>query len=470
MLRNVRQATVALVTAGCVVGAGILVSSPGGAGASGGNGPTAEAAARTLQVTASEGGSLARADTTSVVYDGTGGRVDGGPAGSDIEAQSASAVTVARIAAAECPPASTSSTSSSSSTSTTSTTAPTTTTTDPCATTTSTSTSSTTSTTATTAPAPTEPRVEEPEPSDPPQGDDEPMVDGSAPTGNQPTGGDDTPDTTGGSLSATLTELLPIGSTADRGTVLYRADAEPIVALLSVDPLFRELTTGVTDGPDVQALEANLGALGYGSGITVDEHFDGATAAAVERWETALGRAAPDGVVTVGEVVYLDEPTAVLEHQVAVGDLLESGDPVLVLGAESRVVETDIDAAEIEDWAVGTEVELGWGDDSTSQGTVTEVSRDESGGEVDLVVTISGDGGTDRPIGSAVEVVRTVADREAALAVPVAAIVQGAEGPSVRLVDGDADRLVPVELGIVAGGWVEVTDGLDASAEVRLPG
>jgi peptidoglycan hydrolase-like protein with peptidoglycan-binding domain len=252
--------------------------------------------------------------------------------------------------------------------------------------------------------------------------------------------------------------------------VLYRADAEPIVALLAADPLFRDLSSGVQDGPDVAALEANLVVLGYGSGVTQDEHFDAGTAAAVRRWETALGRAAPDGVVTVGEVMFLDEPTAVLEHQLEVGDLLESGDPVLVLGAESRVIDTDVIASEVASWPVGTPVEVRWGDDTTSTGTVTAVSRDESGGEIDLVVTIAGDAGRGRPIGSSVEVVRTVSDEAAPLAVPVAAVVEGPSGPAVRVTGGGDDRIVPVELGVVADGWVAVTKGLAVGDRVRLPG
>lgn len=55
--------------------------------------------------------------------------------------------------------------------------------------------------------------------------------------------------------------------------MLYRDDDEPIVALLSATPLFRELRPGIDDGPDVQAIESELRALGY-SGFAVDEHFD----------------------------------------------------------------------------------------------------------------------------------------------------------------------------------------------------
>jgi multidrug efflux pump subunit AcrA (membrane-fusion protein) len=41
----------------------------------------------------------------------------------------------------------------------------------------------------------------------------------------------------------------------------------------------------------------------------------------------------------------------------------------------------------------------------------------------------------------------------------------------VWVVRGDGvDEVVPVDTGLVADGWVEITGGLDAGEEVRLPG
>ena len=437
--RTLRVVVGSLVALGCLGGGLAAVLSSGGAAASGAHGPTAVADQRSLQVTDTEAGSLARADTTTVLYDGTGGRPGGGPAGADptVQAQGEGEATVADI--------------------------------DP----------EPDADTTTTTLAPSPPMTQSTVPSGPVIGIDldadqtsDPNADPSVTPddGTSTTPPADQDDAATGAPSATLTELLPIGSTADRGSVLYRADAEPIVALIATTPLFRDLSNGVDDGPDVQALETNLVALGHGSGVTVDEHFDAGTAAAVTRWEEALGRVSPDGAVAVGEVVYLDEPTAVLGHEVAVGDLLEAGDAVLVLGAESRIVNTDVTADRVGDWPVGTEVELRWGDDTTSPGTVTEVSRDESDGEIAIVITIADGGGNDRPIGSSVEVLRTVAERTDVVAVPVSAVVSGPDGPSVRVAGTGEDRVVPVELGIVAGGWVEVRKGIDADTRVRLPG
>jgi hypothetical protein len=50
-----------------------------------------------------------------------------------------------------------------------------------------------------------------------------------------------------------------------------------------------------------------------GGRITAD------TDVAVEAWETDLGRADPDGVVKIGDVVFLTEPGDVLGHEASVG-------------------------------------------------------------------------------------------------------------------------------------------------------
>jgi hypothetical protein len=57
------------------------------------------------------------------------------------------------------------------------------------------------------------------------------------------------------------------------------------------------------------------------------------------------------------------------------------------------------------------------------------------------------------------------------VAVPVAAVVDDDGAAAVRVArDGGPDDIVGVETGLVADGWVEITDGLDGGEEVRLPG
>ena len=273
--------------------------------------------------------------------------------------------------------------------------------------------------------------------------------------------------------SATLTGMLDVGATADRGTVLYTADNEPVVALIGDLPAWRTLEQGVDDGADVRQLEENLAALGYGDDVEIDGSFSADTAAAVEAWETDLGRANPDGVVTIGEIVFLTEPGDVLGHDASLGDTLEAGSPVMTIGSEQRMVVADVDATEAAGWTPGSSVGLEWSDGTTSQGTVVGTGREVTDGEVELTVALAGDetGAGERRSGAEATVTLVDVRRDGVLAVPVAAIVDDHGSSAVRVASaGGPDRVVPVQTGLVADGWIEITAGLDGGEEIRLPG
>jgi peptidoglycan hydrolase-like protein with peptidoglycan-binding domain len=262
-----------------------------------------------------------------------------------------------------------------------------------------------------------------------------------------------------------LTGVLEVGAVADRGSVLYAADTEPVAALLAPDALFRDLNISSTDGDDIKALEENLSAFGLGANLTIDRNFDSATASAVKKWEEALGRQEPDGVVSVGEVVFLPEPAAVISRRAGVGDRLNIGTPVLTLGTKSMVVKAKVDVQDRAKWATGTVVRLDWAD-QPGTGTVIEVGRDEAGGQVEVTIAL-GAGAPSVPVGTQVDASATTAQQTGVVAVPVSAIVEGPDGPAVRTEKG---ALVPVKLGMVSGGLAEITKGLEDGARVRLPG
>lgn len=249
--------------------------------------------------------------------------------------------------------------------------------------------------------------------------------------------------------------------------MLYSADSEPVVALLGLDALVRDVGPG-SSGEDVRALEENLVSLGFGSSLKVDHQFDQATGAAVNEWERELGRRNPDGVVSVGEAVFLREPAAVTGHRAAVGDRLNLGTAVLSLATESHVVSALIDVADRGDWGLGTLVQLQWGEEAET-GTVIEVGRAEIGGQLEITITPTV-AAPSLPVGTEVEVVVTTAESEGAVTVPVSALTDGPAGPSVRRVTPAGDRLTPVEVGIVASGLAEIAEGLAAGTKVRLPG
>jgi hypothetical protein len=270
-----------------------------------------------------------------------------------------------------------------------------------------------------------------------------------------------------------LTGLLDVGATADRGTVLYTADEEPVIALIGDLPAWRTLEQGVDDGADVRQLEENLVAWGYGDDLDVDESFTAATAAAVETWETDLGRSESDGAVTIGDVVFLTEPGDILGHEASVGDTLEAGSPVMTIGSEQRIVLADVDATEAGGWTPGSTVELAWADTTTTEGIVIGTGREVTDGQVELTVAVgTGDSGAgQRRSGAEATVTLVDARRDGVIAVPVAAIVDDQGSPAVRVAQADGpDQIVAVETGLVADGWIEITVGLDGGEEVRLPG
>ena len=76
----------------------------------------------------------------------------------------------------------------------------------------------------------------------------------------------------------------------------------------------------------MRQLERNLVALGYDPDgeIEVDEEFDWATAAAVRRWEEDRG-VTGDGVVELGEIVFLPAPRRIGTHEAALGSACNPG-------------------------------------------------------------------------------------------------------------------------------------------------
>ena len=75
-------------------------------------------------------------------------------------------------------------------------------------------------------------------------------------------------------------------------------------------PAYRQFEAGMSDGADVGQLTRDLIALGYGDGLAQSDHYSSATAAAVQRWQSALGLQAT-GEIPLGEAVFEPGPIRV---------------------------------------------------------------------------------------------------------------------------------------------------------------
>lgn len=346
--------------------------------------------------------------------------------------------------------------------------------TDPCGTSssssTSTSTSTTTPTSSTTAPSP---------------GQGWAAQATQTPTTTRPD--DATSDPGSGTASGTVTTtgtvtaVVGAGSEVQAGEVLFRIDGHPTVLMAGEEVTYRDLEAGVADAPDVAQLEENLAALGFtaGGGLTVDQHFDAGTTAAVEAWQESLGVEAT-GMVAYGDVLFLPAPVRVAAVQVAVGDTVEPGTQVLDVTAATLVAVGNLPVARQGEVAEGSAVTLTLADRSTVGGTVLAVggdaTRPEDGAVTDSTVEVHVqlDGTTSATArdGAAVALAIATESRDDVLSVPVAAIVDGGDGSSAVLTpESDTARLVDVETGLAAGGYVEITGGsLARGDEVVLPG
>jgi peptidoglycan hydrolase-like protein with peptidoglycan-binding domain len=278
-------------------------------------------------------------------------------------------------------------------------------------------------------------------------------------------------------LAGTLTGLPHVGARIGRGEALYRVDDRPVPLFYGNVPAWRRLRAGA-EGIDVRELEQNLAALGYAPGI-VDGVYSSATTAAVKRWQADIGRH-EDGVVELGEAIFLPGERRVQKLDAGVGEQLHPGAPVLETTSTRRRVEVDLEADRQDLVRVGDAVEVTMPDGNPARGRITSIGSvaepsPEEGGDPTLPLTISLRGRAARVGGLDEAPVDVGIVKESAhdvLSVPVTALV-GSEGGgyAVEVRDaGAATHMVRVDTGLFADGLVEVSGrGLRPGQRVAVP-
>ena len=286
--------------------------------------------------------------------------------------------------------------------------------------------------------------------------------------------------------SGVVTAVAEAKATVAPGGELFRVDFEPTVLMAGEVPAYRALDTSSSAGPDIKQLEQGLVDVGHGAGVTVDETYSSATAAAVARWEKALGRADPDGKVELGDVIFLPGAVRVSSIEANKGTRVESGSTVLEATPTARVVEVDLEASRADELEPGTKVQLTMPDDSETSGTVASVGvqSDSSDGDqaapgggqptIPVVITLDDPNAAGDFESGSVDVAIERSREDGAVVAPVTALVALAEGGyAVQLVDRSAPngyRLVAVEVSTNTNQLVAITgEGIEAGAEVVVP-
>ncbi len=284
-----------------------------------------------------------------------------------------------------------------------------------------------------------------------------------------------------------VTALPTAGQIVGRGQALYEVDGQAIPLFYGTRPEWRVLTAGVTRGPDVAELNANLAALGFGA--PPGDAFTGATTVALQRWQTARGVIA-SGSAGPGDVAYAPGPLRVATLAANLGAPIQPGGQLLAGTSTTLVVKVQVPVSQVRLVRAGDAVSVTMPDGYTMEpGVVGDVSpvavtapADRASNEPTVAVTVTLDHlstpGGPRPATDTgnldlapVQVNVSRASAQGALAVPINALVALAGGGyAVQVEDGSARRLVAVSTGLFAGSLVQVTGtGIDAGTPVVVP-
>lgn len=289
----------------------------------------------------------------------------------------------------------------------------------------------------------------------------------------------------GATAGHSYTWLPAPGAVVAPGQPLYEVDGRGVPLLAGDRPAWRPFGPGMTPGPDVAQLNTGLVAIGVASGLAGNTRFGVATAAAVRRWQRALG-VPVTGRIEVGEIVFAHAPLRVREVSVALGAPPEPGSPLITATGTERMVTLPVPVDQVFTLHVSDPVTVTLPDGvTTTPGTVSAISP------VAVTTEDPNQGGGREPAASTVDVSVALADPNAVaayntapvmvsvttgavqgvLAVPVTALLAAPGGGFVvTVVDGTRRRQVRVRAGLFAETLVEVSgSGLAEGDVVEVP-
>lgn len=242
----------------------------------------------------------------------------------------------------------------------------------------------------------------------------------------------------------------------------------PVMALSTGDAL---------TGDDVAQLEESLADQGFDANgtMTVDGVFTVETRQAVIDWQTSVGQTA-DGVVNLGDAVFLPTSARIAEQLVTPGASVNVGTPIVGISSADQVVRVDIRAADQGLIEIGDAVTVILPAFDETPATIASISTTVTIGPdgdalfeaiVELDDATAAAGLNEAPV--TVEVVGESVT--GVTAVPVTALVALVEGGyAVEKQTANGYQLVRVEPGFFADGLVEITsDSLTVGDTVAQP-
>ncbi len=269
-------------------------------------------------------------------------------------------------------------------------------------------------------------------------------------------------------VAGIYTWLPRAGVTIRPGGVLYRVDNTPVTLMAGGTPAWRQFVLGMTDGPDVRQLQANLIAGHFADGLfTVPTgQYDWLTADAVQRWQIASGMTAT-GWIPLGQVIFLPAAILVGGMNTAVGEGASDGQQPYQATTGQRTVTVPLNPS-LPPASVGESVSIILPSQVSTPGKVTAIGA-VSATSGQLTVTPEQPQATGTGVNVGVQVSLAVQSARDVLAVPVSALLAlagGGYGLEVVAPSG-AHHLVGVTTGLFASGEVQVSGpGITAGTRV----
>ncbi|MGZ8784991.1 MAG: peptidoglycan-binding protein [Acidimicrobiia bacterium] len=237
------------------------------------------------------------------------------------------------------------------------------------------------------------------------------------------------------------------------------------------------LSGSALSGTDVEQLEAALSAVGFDPGA-VDGTFTTDTQQAVIDWQQSVGMD-PDGVVNLGEIVFLSDEVRVASVNLAIGSSVNPGAAVLGTSSNRSVVAVDLSARDQGLLAEGDRVIVVLPNNVETPATVTYVAPlatvagtgPDAQTTFDIVIELDD---TSVAVGfdeAPVDVKVTTDQQLGAMAVPVGSLLALAEGGYAVEVDrgNGQTTMVAVDPGMYADGYVAVeAEGLQPGDRVVM--